>query len=226
MKVGIVGYGKMGQAVEKSALLKGHSIGVILKKPSDWKNKKNDLLQCDVLIEFSTPEAAYYNVLNALELALPIVCGTTGWLEHFEKIKLKVETTNGAFLYASNFSIGVNQFFYLLEKAGEIFSNPLNPLNLHIKEIHHIHKKDAPSGTAITMQNIVSPFSRSTVGITSERLNEVPGTHILSFSNQLESVEIKHTALSREGFADGAVNAAEWIVGKSGFFTMKDLLGF
>lgn len=224
MKIGLIGYGKMGKAIEKIAVENLHSIGAIVKNNSDWNTLSSQISECDVLIEFSIPEAAFDNINKGLNLNKPVICGTTGWLHLIDKIESRVKEINGAFLYASNFSLGVNQFFQLTQLASSIFSQDINPFHPDITEIHHIHKKDAPSGTAITIQNILSPFFKGLPPIVSIREDEVPGTHIIQFKNEIESIELKHTAFSRNGFALGAVKAAEWIKDRKGVFSMQDVL--
>jgi 4-hydroxy-tetrahydrodipicolinate reductase len=224
MKIGLIGYGKMGKAIEKIALENNHTITAIVKNNTDWNLLSSQISVCDVLIEFSIPEAAFDNINKGLDFNKPIICGTTGWLHLFDKIESRVKEINGAFLYASNFSLGVNQFFQLTQLASSIFAQQINPFQPDITEIHHIHKKDAPSGTAITIQNMMSPFFKELPPIVSIREDEVPGTHIIQFKNEIESIEIKHTAFSRDGFAKGAVKAAEWIKDKKGIFSMDDVL--
>jgi len=224
MKIGLIGYGKMGKAIEKIADENNHIIKAIVKKKTDWNKHSSQISECDVLIEFSIPEAAFDNINKGLDLNKPVICGTTGWLHLFDKIEKRILETSGTFLYASNFSLGVNQFFQLTELASSIFSQQINPFHPDITEIHHIHKKDTPSGTAITLQNILSSFFKGLPPIVSIREDEVAGTHIIQFKNEIECIEIKHTAFSREGFAKGAVKAAEWIKDRKGIFSMQDVL--
>jgi 4-hydroxy-tetrahydrodipicolinate reductase len=226
MKIGLIGYGKMGKTIEKLSLQNEHTISAIIKNNGDWNTIVSSIKDCDVLIEFSTPETAFENIMNGLNMGKPVVCGTTGWLDHYDEIAEKVKEVNGTFLYASNFSIGVNQFFKLTRLVSSILSSRINPFNPTITEIHHIHKKDAPSGTAITLKELIKPYFEEIPPIKSIRENEVPGTHIIQFNNPIETIEIKHQANTREGFAYGAIKAAEWILGKKGIFSMEDVLDF
>ncbi len=232
MRIAIVGYGKMGKIIDQIATERGHEVVARLSETPTSEN----LNQPDVAIEFSQPEVAFNNIKTCLDQKIPVICGTTGWLEKKEEIEKIVEENNSAFLYGSNFSLGVNLFFALNEKLANLMKN-IPEYNVQLEEIHHIHKKDAPSGTAITLaEGIIENNSKFNawkleetkdhqLGIFAVRENEVPGTHSVFYRSEVDEIEIKHTAYNRNGFALGAVIAAEWIVGKSGNYTMKDVLG-
>lgn len=232
MKIALVGYGKMGKIIDEIATKRGHEIVARLKETPTAEN----LNQPDVVIEFSLPEVAFNNIKTCLENKIPVISGTTGWLEHkeaIEKIAIENET---AFLYGSNFSLGVNLFFALNEKLAGLMKNA-DEYSCQLEEIHHIHKLDAPSGTAISLaEGIIRnnpKFSAwklentkgNELGIFAIREDEVPGTHSVFYRSEVDEIEIKHTAFNRNGFALGAVVAAEWIKDKKGNFTMKDVLG-
>lgn len=231
MKIALVGYGKMGKIIDGIATSRGHEIVARLNETPTSQNLNNP----DVVVEFSNPEAAFQNIKTCLELKVPVICGTTGWLTkkpEAERIAAENET---AFLYGSNFSLGVNLFFALNEKLANLMKN-FSDYNVQLEEIHHTHKKDAPSGTAISLAEGViknNPnFSAwkleethaDQLGIFAVREDEVPGTHSVFYRSDVDEIEIKHTAFSRDGFALGAVIAAEWIQGKTGHFTMNDVL--
>lgn len=230
MKIALLGYGKMGQAIEKIALERGHTI--VLKKSID--DSFDGLEQADVAIDFSVPSAAVENITKCLESGIAIVSGTTGWLEDYEKMVDKCKADNGAFIYGSNFSLGVNLFFELNEHLARLMQN-FPQYKAEIKEIHHTQKLDAPSGTAITLAKAIienSDYSswalqtqkEDELLIKAERTDNLPGTHTVYYKNPIDTIEITHTAHSREGFAQGAVLAAEWLIGKKGVFTMRDVL--
>ena len=231
MKIAIVGYGKMGKIISEIAEKRGHEIVAKLNETPTLENLKN----ADVAIEFSNPEVTFNNIKICLENKIPVICGTTGWLDQkpeIEKIALENET---AFLYGSNFSLGVNLFFALNEKLADLMKN-FNEYKVQLEEIHHTHKLDAPSGTAISLaEGIIKNNPRfdawkldetkeNQLGIFAIRENEVPGTHSVFYKSEVDEIEIKHTAFNRNGFAIGAVIAAEWIPGKKGNFSMKDVL--
>lgn len=237
MKIALIGYGKMGKAIESICLSKKHE--VVLK--IDIENKSDftlsNLRQADVAIEFTSPETAPGNIITCLEAGVPIVCGTTGWLQHLDKIKNVCTEKNGAFLYSSNFSIGVNIFFEINDRLAELMSGHPE-YDISIEEIHHTQKKDSPSGTAITLAEEVLKVSKSKkkwlnaisnepsdLVISSKRIDPAAGTHSVKYSSKIDDIEIIHTAHSRLGFAMGAVLAAEFIVGKKGIFGMKEVLG-
>ena len=231
MKIALVGYGKMGKIIDEIATKRGHEIVARLSETPTPENLNNP----DVVIEFSNPEAAFNNIKVCLEDKIPVICGTTGWLSQKAEIeKIAAENSTG-FLYGSNFSLGVNLFFALNEKLAEMMKK-FDAYNVQLEEIHHTHKKDAPSGTAISLaEGIIQNTSRfdawklhetdgNQLGIFAVREDEVPGTHSVFYRSDVDEIEIKHTAFSREGFALGAVIAAEWIQGKKGNFTMNDVL--
>lgn len=232
MKIAIVGYGKMGKIIDEIATKRGHQV---VAKLNETPNTET-LNGAEVAIEFSMPEAAFNNIKNCLENKVPTVCGTTGWLTQKPEIEEIAKKENTAFLYGSNFSLGVNLFFALNEKLAEMMKNFNDDYQIQLEEIHHVHKKDAPSGTAISIaEGIIknNPNYSSwkldetkddELGIFAIREDEVPGTHSVFYRSEVDEIEIKHTAFSRNGFALGAVIAAEWIVGKQGVFSMKDVL--
>ena len=230
MRIALLGYGKMGKMIEKVARQRGHEIGARI----DVDTEKIDFSEIDVAIDFSMPDAAFVNITSCFSQNIPVISGTTGWLDDFDKVVAQCKEKKGAFIYASNFSVGVNIFFelneYLAKKMKELAG-----YSLSLEEIHHTQKLDAPSGTAITLaQGIISNSNRKNwilgegeadeIPISSKRIDDVPGTHTVTYESQVDSIEIKHTAHNREGFALGAVIAAEWIIGKTGVFTMKDVL--
>jgi len=231
MKIALVGYGKMGKIIDEISQSRGHEVVARLRETPTAENLNN----ADVAIEFSNPEVAFENIKTCLENKIPVICGTTGWLKQkaeIEKIALENETP---FLYGSNFSLGVNLFFALNEKLAKLMSN-VNEYSCQLEEIHHIHKLDAPSGTAISLaEGIISNSNFEAwkldetkdkeLGIFAIREDEVPGTHSVFYRSEVDEIEIKHTAYNRNGFALGSVVAAEWIVGKKGVFSMKDVLG-
>ena len=233
MKIALLGYGKMGQVIERIALERGHEI--VLKK--DEFNTYEGLEKADVAIDFSVPAAAVANISASFNNNVPVVSGTTGWLEHYDEMIALCEEKNGGFISSSNFSLGVNLFFELNSYLSKIMA-PYDSYKVSMEEIHHIHKLDAPSGTAITLAEGVienSNYSKWTMDaspkenelhIEAIRAGEVPGTHTVTYNSPIDAIEIKHTAHNREGFALGAVIAAEWLAGKQGVFTMKDVLNF
>ncbi len=229
MKIALLGYGKMGKTIERIALERGHEIVLKVDAPGDY-----DLSKAQVAIEFSTPQSAFVNISKALSLGLPTVAGTTGWLEHYPEAVALCKAHEAAFLYASNFSIGVNIFFELNKTLAQ-FMQKYPEYAVSIEEIHHTQKLDAPSGTAITLaQEIIEQTDKvgwelgetteDKIPITAKRIENVPGTHIVTYKSVVDTLEIKHTAHNRDGFALGAVLAAEWIVDKKGVFSMKDVL--
>lgn len=237
MKIALIGYGKMGKAVEEIALQQGHHI--ILKITSSNQNalSPQQLSAADVAIEFTGPAAAVHNIKACVNAGVPVVSGSTGWLNSWEEVKQYCLNKNGALLYASNFSIGVNLFFAINRFVAQLMAAH-SEYDVSIEEIHHIQKKDAPSGTAITLaEDILEkiPFKKKWVNqpaahaaqlsIISERINNVPGTHKVKYNSEADAIELVHTARSRKGFAEGALKAAEFLYGKKGIFTMKDVLG-
>jgi 4-hydroxy-tetrahydrodipicolinate reductase len=230
MKIALLGYGRMGKEIEKIALERGHEI--ILKKSND--HSFEGLESADVAIDFSVPTAAVENITTCLESNIPVVSGTTGWLENYDKMVALTEEKQGAFIYASNFSVGVNIFFELNKYLAKLMA-PLQQYNISMEEIHHTQKLDAPSGTAISLANdIISSTNYSqwaldkgdetTIPIVAKRIPDVPGTHSIAYQSQIDTIEITHTAHNRKGFALGAVIAAEWLIGKKGVFSMKEVL--
>jgi len=232
MNIAIIGYGKMGKTIEEILTERGHNIAVKLNR----KPLAEDLVGADAAIEFSHPEAAFDNIKTLLENKIPTVSGTTGWLSKLDEIR-KINTDNEtAFLYGSNFSLGVNLFFELNKRLSELMKS-YPQYKAEIEEIHHTQKLDAPSGTAITLaEQIIDNLgkteweldgtsSEDKLPVYARRIDNVPGTHTVSYHSEIDTIQIKHTAHTRKGFALGAVLAAEWIHGKQGLFSMKDVLG-
>lgn len=230
MKIALLGYGKMGKVIEQIALKRGHEI--VLRKNAD--DDYTQLETADVAIDFSIPDAAVGNISTCLISGIPIVSGTTGWLEHFHTVAGLCEKHKGAFIYGSNFSLGVNIFFSINEYLAAIMAK-FPEYKVSIEETHHTQKLDAPSGTAISLAKAIiekSDYSswaldnanEDEILIEAKRIENVPGTHNVFYNSPVDSIELKHTAHSREGFALGAVIAAEWLIGKTGLFTMKDVL--
>lgn len=230
MRIALFGYGKMGKMIEQVALSRNHEIVAKIDIDSDRPDFKN----IDVAIDFSMPAAAFQNISQCLENEVPVISGTTGWLENYDETVRLCEEKKGGFIYASNFSLGVNVFFELNEYLARMMNN-LKDYNVSMEEIHHTQKLDAPSGTAITLaEGVISNSDHEAweldgkedtkIPITSKRIGLTPGTHTVNYENEIDAIEIKHTAHNREGFALGAVIAAEWIHGKTGIFTMKDVL--
>lgn len=231
MKIALLGYGKMGKVIEQIALDRGHEI--VLRK--DQNNTFDGLENADVAIDFSVPSSAVINISACLENGIPVISGTTGWLADYQKMVDLCQKNNGSFIYASNFSLGVNVFFELNEYLAKMMNN-LKQYQVSMEEIHHTQKLDAPSGTAITLaEGIIKNTNynqwtlenpeANEIPIEAKRIENVPGTHSIFYDSTVDQIEIKHTAHSREGFALGAVVAAEWLVGKKGVFSMKDFLG-
>ncbi|RAV99585.1 4-hydroxy-tetrahydrodipicolinate reductase [Pseudochryseolinea flava] len=235
MKIILLGYGKMGKIIERIALERGHEISAKI----DLNNAHEfATAQGDVAIEFSHPDAAFNNLVNCINKNIPVVCGTTGWLHRKHELESLCKEKNGAFFYASNYSLGVNIFFKLNEYLAKMMSN-LKDYDVSMDEIHHTEKKDAPSGTAITLaEGVLKHSSQKTkwvnessskaedLEIKSFRIAEVPGTHSVKYASAIDDLEIRHIAHSREGFAKGAVMVAEWLKDKKGIFGMDDYLKF
>lgn len=230
MKIALFGYGKMGQMIERTALEKNHEIVAKI----DIDAQEIDFSNIDVAIDFSMPEAAFGNISKCLKNNTPIVSGTTGWLEKYDDAVALCKEKHGAFIYASNFSLGVNIFFELNAHLSKMMQG-LEQYSVAMEEIHHTQKLDAPSGTAITLaEDIIANSTYNAwkldenvpghIPITSKRIGTTPGTHTVQYNSLVDDITIKHTAHNREGFAEGAVVAAEWIVGKKGIFTMRDVL--
>lgn len=237
MKVGLVGYGKMGQAIEKILLDKGHAISKIINV--DNVDELGDITpdNTDVVIEFTAPESALNNIKTCLSNQLPVVSGSTGWLDHYQEVVDLCTEKGAGFFYASNYSLGVNIFFKLNEHLAKMMNG--RGYDSSMVEIHHTQKLDAPSGTAITLaEGLIANIDdksgwvneKSTkpeeLEIISERVDNVPGTHDVTYHSDVDTIKISHVAHSREGFAQGAVMAAEFMVGKSGVYSMDDLLNF
>lgn len=236
MRIALIGYGKMGKTIEQIvARQDGLNIGLIAKTYNDLQSNIELLKQCDVAIEFTEPAAAIKNIKFCFENNIPVVVGTTGWYDSFTQIKALCESENGALFYATNFSIGVNLFFTLNKHLAKLMNG--QPYDLLVEEVHHVEKKDAPSGTAITLaEGIIENTSikenwvnnktndENDLGIVSKRVPEVPGTHSIFYTSEEDEIEIKHTAKGRTGFAKGAIKAAQFLHNKKGIYTMQDLL--
>ncbi|EGV44400.1 4-hydroxy-tetrahydrodipicolinate reductase [Bizionia argentinensis JUB59] len=230
MKVALLGYGKMGKTIEKIAIERGHEIIIKTNDEAGY-----DISKADVAIDFSVPEAAFFNIIKCFKHGVPVVSGTTGWLENREKAEALCKEENGAFIYASNFSLGVNIFFELNKQLAKMMSK-LDAYKVAMEEVHHAQKLDSPSGTAITLAetiiaehdnytdwNLVSE-KENTIPITAKRIDDVSGTHTVAYTSKTDTITLEHEAHSREGFALGAIIAAEWLKDKKGVFTMKDVL--
>jgi 4-hydroxy-tetrahydrodipicolinate reductase len=230
MKIAVLGYGRMGKEIEKIAISRGHE--VLIKK--DIKNPI-DISLVDVAIEFSVPNSAFNNISDCIKNNVPVISGTTGWLDKYEDVVSLCKKKKGGFIYASNFSLGVNIFFELNKQLAKMMRN-LEDYNISMEEVHHTKKLDAPSGTAITIaEGIIENSSKENwtldkntseknIPIVAKRIPDVPGTHTVLYESEVDAIQIKHTAHSRKGFALGAIVAAEWILGKTGVFSMKDVL--
>jgi 4-hydroxy-tetrahydrodipicolinate reductase len=236
MKIALIGYGKMGKAIEQIAIAKGHEVKLKINSENLHLFTRENLQHCDVAIEFSTPTIVVENLKKIISAGIPVVCGTTAWLQHLPEIKKLVGLQNTSFIYASNFSIGVNIVFALNKKLAGImkYHTSYTP---SIEEIHHTQKLDSPSGTAITLaEGIQENYSditkiineksnsKSELSIISKRIDPAPGTHTVFYKSDIDDIELKHTAHNRTGFASGAVVAAEYIIGKKGIFSMQDVL--
>jgi len=230
MKIALLGYGRMGKEIEKIALQRGHE--TVIKSTGE---NSYDITKADVAIDFSIPSSAYDNISNCINNNVPVISGTTGWLDKYNDIVDLCNKKSGAFIYASNFSLGVNVFFELNKQLAKMMST-LEQYNVSIEEIHHTKKLDAPSGTAITLAEGVientnkkaweldKKTSDENISIKAIRTPDVPGTHTVTYNSEVDTIDIKHTAHNRQGFALGAVIAAEWLNGKTGVFTMRDVL--
>lgn len=236
MKIALLGYGKMGKEIEMIALERNHSIALKIDITNISDLTVENLKKADVAIDFSFPDSAYSNIMKCFEADIPIVCGTTGWLDKYNDVISYCKKNKKTFFYASNYSIGVNIFFRLNKYLAEIM-NHFQTYNPTMTEIHHIHKLDAPSGTAITLaEGIIERIDRKTNWVLNDESNpgnikieairegEVPGTHVINYDSEVDFIEIKHLAKSRQGFALGAVLAAEFINGKIGSYSMADLI--
>lgn len=236
MKIALIGYGKMGKTIEEIALKKGHTIGLVIDLHNSGDLTKENLQEADVAIEFTTPETAMENILKCFDAGVPVVSGTTGWVDKIDQVKEICEQKNASFLYSSNFSIGVNIFFELNKKLAGLMKT--QEYEVTLEETHHTQKKDAPSGTAITIaEHILKELSQKKqwvnyksdkqeeLSIISNRIDPAPGTHSVKYTSAIDDIEIIHTAHNRMGFASGAVLAAEFIKDKKGIFDMQDVLG-
>lgn len=236
MKIALLGYGKMGKEIEKVAVERGNTIGLIIDIHNSTSYSKDELKNCDAAIEFSTPDTAIDNIYKCYECNVPVVVGTTGWMKRLDEVTKNCKDKNQGLFYASNFSVGVNLFFKLNEQLAKMM-NTHKDYEVTMEEIHHVHKKDAPSGTGITLaegvlKNMPSKqkwvnnetTNASELQLISKRIDEVPGTHTVKYSSEVDFIEITHLAHSRKGFALGAVLAAEFMKGKKGVYGMNDLL--
>jgi 4-hydroxy-tetrahydrodipicolinate reductase len=238
MNIAIIGYGKMGKEVEKAAIERGHTISVIIDLNNQSDINPEKLKDTDVAVEFSSPDAAFENIMKCFDANTAIVSGTTGWLDRMEEVREACVENGKALFYAPNFSIGVNILLKLNRELAK-WMNKFRDYDVSIEEIHHIHKIDKPSGTAVAIADgitenyepktdwIVDPVENTSINqirIFSKRENMVPGTHIIQWDSEIDSIELTHTAKSRKGFANGAVIAAEFLKGKEGFFTMENLM--
>lgn len=231
MNIALLGYGKMGKTIEQIAIKRGHNI--VLKVDKD--DNDYDITKADVAIDFSIPNVAFNNISNCINNNVPVISGTTGWLDKYDDAVTLCKEKKGAFIYASNYSLGVNIFFELNKTLAKMMS-ALKQYNVSMEEIHHTQKLDAPSGTAISLANGVieqhegydnwklDENGESTIPITAKRIEDVPGTHTVAYESEVDTINIEHIAHTRQGFALGAVVAAEWITGKTGVFTMNDVL--
>jgi len=238
MKIALIGYGKMGKAIEQIAVNRGHEIVLKIDEYNLADFNKQNISKADAAIEFTGPHSAYENVRKALSFDVPVVCGSTGWLEKLDEIKKLCLERNGSFIYASNYSVGVNIYFEINKKLASLMAAHRD-YEVQVTEIHHTQKKDAPSGTAITIAEQILENIKGKKGwvnhisdnpgdleIISERIDPAAGTHKVKYSSGVDDIEIIHTAHSREGFALGAVLSAEYIKDKKGIFSMKDVLSF
>jgi 4-hydroxy-tetrahydrodipicolinate reductase len=235
MNIIISGYGRMGKEVEKEAVSRGHAVVDKIDRENEWKRIK-PTSQAEVVIDFSLPEVVVSNLFRCFEIGIPVVTGTTGWYDQLDEITKACAEKSGTLFYAPNFSIGVNVFFHMNKKLAAILSS-FPEYQARIEEIHHIHKLDAPSGTAIKLAHDIliqhDSYERWISGhdakdgelpLVSAREGEVPGTHVVKYGSSADFIEIRHEALNRTGFAKGAITASEWVVDKKGVYTMDDLL--
>lgn len=224
MKIALLGYGKMGKAVEALALERGHSVGVSIDDEDDWMGKIESLRECDVAVEFSTPATVVGNIMRCFDMGMPVVVGTTGWYDQLESVVHDCQQREQALFVASNFSIGMNIMFELNRRLAQLMDGR-EEYAASITETHHVHKLDAPSGTAISLANDMKEELGRTVPITSIREGEVPGIHEVVYDSDIDTLTLRHSAKSRKGLALGAVLAAEFLEGKKGYYTMRDMLG-
>lgn len=236
MNIALIGYGKMGKEIEQIALSRGHKIVLTVDAHNAKTFTLDELKKADVAIEFSTPETALGNIYKCFDAGVPVVVGTTGWLDKLEEVKKACNEKKQTLFYTSNYSIGVNLFFKLNQQLAKLM-NAHKEYNVSMEEIHHVHKLDSPSGTAISLakqviENIdekdkwvnAATSQKNELGIVSKRLDEVPGTHTVTYGSDIDEISITHIAYNRKGFASGAVVAAEWVKGKKGVFGMEDLM--
>jgi 4-hydroxy-tetrahydrodipicolinate reductase len=236
MRIALLGYGKMGKAIEEIAIGKGHEIVLKIDVDNTADFTKENMAKADVAIEFTNPHSAYDNIKKTIAMGVPLISGSTGWTDRLDEIKNYCLEHKGAFIYSSNYSIGVNIFFEINKRLAALME-PHPEYSIQMEEIHHITKKDAPSGTAISLaEQILEKIQRKKqwineasnknddLPIISKRIDTAPGTHTIKYTSPIDDIEIIHTAHSRMGFASGAVLAAEFIKGKKGVFTMKDVL--
>lgn len=237
MRIALLGYGKMGKAIEEIAIQRGHEIVLKVNEENLGDFTKENLQRADVAIEFTSPHSAFENIRQTIGFGVPVVSGSTGWTERLDELQAFCKDNNGSFLYASNFSVGVNIFFEINKRLAALMA-PHSEYEVTMEEIHHTQKKDAPSGTAITLAEQVLEFlprknkwvnnagaAADQLAIISKRIDPAPGTHIVKYSSPIDDIEITHTAHNRKGFATGAVLAAEFIKDKKGIFSMKEVLG-
>lgn len=247
MNIAIIGYGKMGKVIESEAATRGMKVAVTVDNDDDWASKGDALRHCDVAIEFSTPDTAVTNIRRCFDMDLPVVVGTTGWYDRLDAVVDECRNRNQALFVASNFSIGMNIMFILNRHLAQLMDR-YDDYSVSISETHHIHKVDAPSGTAITLANdIIDNVGRlddwhlardprnpdnadakrdvkSSLPVESYREGEVPGTHTVTYDSPVDTITLSHSAKSRKGLAVGALLAAQFLVGKKGYYTMNDLL--
>ncbi|MEJ7588397.1 MAG: 4-hydroxy-tetrahydrodipicolinate reductase [Ferruginibacter sp.] len=238
LNIALIGYGKMGKTIEEVALKRGHKVVLTIDINTAEQFTKENLRRCDVAIEFTNPHSAVENILFCLDAGIPVVSGSTGWLARWDEVKGKCKSKNGSLVYASNYSIGVNLFFEVNKLLARLMDQHPS-YDVSVVEIHHTEKKDAPSGTAITLaEQVLENISRKNkwvnrnssapdeLAIVSERTDPAPGTHRIKYTSGIDDIEIIHTAHNRQGFATGAVLAAEFVKDKKGIFGMKEVLGF
>lgn len=237
MNIALIGYGKMGKAIEEIAVQRGHTVVLKIDETNLADFTAENLSKADVAIEFTGPHSALQNVISTINAGTPLVCGSTGWTDHIEEVNTLVKEKNGSFLYASNFSVGVNIFFEINKRLAALMSQH-KEYEVILEETHHTQKKDAPSGTAITLaEQVLAEITRKKqwvndlsdnpedLEIISQRIDPAPGTHSVKYASAIDDIEIIHTAHNRKGFATGAVLAAEYIHNKQGIFNMKNVLG-
>lgn len=241
MKIALIGYGKMGHEIEKILVSRGHTLPLIIDQDNTDQLTAENLNKCDVAIEFTTPATAFDNIVTCLKAGIPTVCGTTAWLDRLPEVTDLCQQTSGAFFYASNYSIGVNIFFAINRQLARMM-NRFPEYDVTLNEVHHVQKKDAPSGTAVTLaEDILAGIDRKTswhlgtttdrdkLEVTAQRRAMVPGIHTIVWESDADTITIDHSAKNRSGFAMGAVLAAEYLADKRGtgkVYGMKDLLGF